>query len=295
MLISTWILLFHGSIVLLLLCCSVPPPGGQMQDNCGSVASFLRSAASSSGLPRDLDDVTIPDFSDVSGFVHAGGRGCGVSSLPARLSSFSYACPYREAWFHIVFVSEVNLCVDCGDDQLLLWWGLVFEVYFNTSSVLLCFGDFNFWRSFCASHTNYLHVVSYQKKRVPLLNMFMSWEQIRGTCKYCFVVKSSSSEDFGTQLVFASASVCFDCILFVSTGGGQRLSWEGEWIASPNPCYSRWMWCFFKRSFFVSSSGISSSFCLNSRNPHVFRRDFLAERKRRDGYNCRCRVLCTRN
>ncbi|XP_019132067.2 clumping factor A isoform X3 [Larimichthys crocea] len=34
-------------------------------DNCGSVASFLRSAASSSGLPRDLDDVTIPDFSDV--------------------------------------------------------------------------------------------------------------------------------------------------------------------------------------------------------------------------------------
>ncbi|XP_035532640.1 leucine-rich repeat flightless-interacting protein 2, partial [Morone saxatilis] len=34
-------------------------------DNCGSVASFLRSAASSSGIPRDLDDVTIPDFSDV--------------------------------------------------------------------------------------------------------------------------------------------------------------------------------------------------------------------------------------
>ncbi|XP_038575545.1 leucine-rich repeat flightless-interacting protein 2 isoform X19 [Micropterus salmoides] len=34
-------------------------------DNCSSVASFLRSAASSSGLPRDLDDVTIPDFSDV--------------------------------------------------------------------------------------------------------------------------------------------------------------------------------------------------------------------------------------
>ncbi|KAM6979345.1 leucine-rich repeat flightless-interacting protein 2 [Tautogolabrus adspersus] len=34
-------------------------------DNCGSVASYLRSAANSSGLPRDLDDVTIPDFSDV--------------------------------------------------------------------------------------------------------------------------------------------------------------------------------------------------------------------------------------
>ncbi|XP_068558165.1 dentin sialophosphoprotein isoform X3 [Cebidichthys violaceus] len=31
----------------------------------GSVASFLRSAAGSGGLHRDLDDVTIPDFSDV--------------------------------------------------------------------------------------------------------------------------------------------------------------------------------------------------------------------------------------
>ncbi|XP_056145060.1 leucine-rich repeat flightless-interacting protein 2 [Lampris incognitus] len=37
---------------------------GSVRDNC-SVSSFLRSAASSSGLPRDLDDVTIPDFSDV--------------------------------------------------------------------------------------------------------------------------------------------------------------------------------------------------------------------------------------
>ncbi|KAM9850953.1 leucine-rich repeat flightless-interacting protein 2 isoform 3-T3 [Aulostomus maculatus] len=35
-------------------------------DNCSSVASYLRSAAGSGGgLPRDLDDVTIPDFSDV--------------------------------------------------------------------------------------------------------------------------------------------------------------------------------------------------------------------------------------
>ncbi|XP_056881989.1 leucine-rich repeat flightless-interacting protein 1 isoform X3 [Takifugu flavidus] len=43
-------------------------------DNCGSVASFLRSAASS--LPRDLDDVTIPDFSDVeeSDYLEKGSR-----------------------------------------------------------------------------------------------------------------------------------------------------------------------------------------------------------------------------
>ncbi|XP_063744322.1 leucine-rich repeat flightless-interacting protein 2 isoform X18 [Eleginops maclovinus] len=45
---------------------------GSPVDNCGSVASFLRSAAGSSGL--HLDDVTIPDFSDVSGFAPAGGR-----------------------------------------------------------------------------------------------------------------------------------------------------------------------------------------------------------------------------
>ncbi|XP_050928803.1 leucine-rich repeat flightless-interacting protein 2 isoform X4 [Lates calcarifer] len=47
-------------------------------DNCSSVASFLRSSASNSGLPRDLDDITIPDFSDVSRFAPAGGRGCNV-------------------------------------------------------------------------------------------------------------------------------------------------------------------------------------------------------------------------
>ncbi|XP_062390077.1 leucine-rich repeat flightless-interacting protein 2 isoform X5 [Sardina pilchardus] len=36
-----------------------------VEDCGGSVASFLRSAASTSGLPRDLDHVTIPDLSDV--------------------------------------------------------------------------------------------------------------------------------------------------------------------------------------------------------------------------------------
>ncbi|XP_034058031.1 leucine-rich repeat flightless-interacting protein 2 isoform X35 [Gymnodraco acuticeps] len=43
-------------------------------DHCGSVASYLRSAAGGSSLPRDLDDVTIPDLSDVRGFAPAGGR-----------------------------------------------------------------------------------------------------------------------------------------------------------------------------------------------------------------------------
>lgn len=43
------------------------------------------------------------------------------------------------------------------------------------------------------------------------------------------------------------------------------------------------------------SSGISSSFCFNSSNPHLLRRDVLAERKWRDGYNCRCRDVYTRN
>ncbi|XP_076012223.1 leucine-rich repeat flightless-interacting protein 2 isoform X3 [Genypterus blacodes] len=45
-------------------------------DNSSSVASFLRSAANSSNLPRDLDDVTIPDFSDVEDrdYVEKGSR-----------------------------------------------------------------------------------------------------------------------------------------------------------------------------------------------------------------------------
>nr|XP_020462177.1 uncharacterized protein LOC109963749 isoform X12 [Monopterus albus] len=47
-------------------------------DNCSSVASYLRSAAGSSGLRGDLDSVTIPDFSDVSRFALARGRGCDV-------------------------------------------------------------------------------------------------------------------------------------------------------------------------------------------------------------------------
>ena len=38
-------------------------PAGSQEDCGGSVASFLRSAASTSGLPRDLDHVTIPDVS----------------------------------------------------------------------------------------------------------------------------------------------------------------------------------------------------------------------------------------
>lgn len=47
--------------------------------------------------------------------------------------------------------------------------------------------------------------------------------------------------------------------------------------------------------FPFSFPGISSSFCLNSGNPHVSGWDVLAERKRRDRYHCRCRELFTRN
>ncbi|XP_029314593.1 leucine-rich repeat flightless-interacting protein 2 isoform X14 [Cottoperca gobio] len=49
-------------------------------DNCGSVGSFLRSAASRSGLHRDLDDVTIPDFPDVEDrdYLEKGSRAASV-------------------------------------------------------------------------------------------------------------------------------------------------------------------------------------------------------------------------
>ncbi|XP_034041988.1 intracellular protein transport protein USO1 [Thalassophryne amazonica] len=48
--------------------------------NCGSVASFLRSAASNSGLPRDVDDVVIPDFSNVEDrdYLEKGSRAASV-------------------------------------------------------------------------------------------------------------------------------------------------------------------------------------------------------------------------
>lgn len=104
---------------------------------------------------------------------------------------------------------------------------------------------------------------------------------------------------FLRQLVLLAALlsfVCSDCNLFVSTGGGQRLSWEGELVSSTNAdIYSAsTRWC--QRVLInISSSGVSSSFGLNSRNPHVFRRVLLAERKRRDGYYCRCRNVYTRN
>lgn len=104
---------------------------------------------------------------------------------------------------------------------------------------------------------------------------------------------------FLRQLVLLAALlsfVCSDCNLFVSTGGGQRLSWEGELVSSTNAdIYSAsTSWC--QRVLInISSSGVSSSFGLNSRNPHFFRRVLLAERKRRDGYYCRCRNVYTRN
>ncbi|XP_040004327.1 leucine-rich repeat flightless-interacting protein 2 isoform X12 [Xiphias gladius] len=58
-------------------------------DNCGSVASFLRSAANSRGLSRDLDDVTIPDFSDVEDrdYLEKGSRAASASTAATLTSS----------------------------------------------------------------------------------------------------------------------------------------------------------------------------------------------------------------
>lgn len=95
--------------------CSVPP-GGRLQDHCGSVASYLRSAAGGSSLPRDLDDVTIPDLSDVRGFAPAGGRRRDVSWLPASLlflQPCSLLVHFALQGGLIVSVSQVHLCVDC--------------------------------------------------------------------------------------------------------------------------------------------------------------------------------------
>lgn len=93
------------------------------QDNCSSVASFLRSAASASGLPRDLDHVTIPDFPDVSCFAPAGGQGCDGGSGPAPsacvLLLFLWFLPFCRTSERILLVSEVNLRVDCEHAKVL--------------------------------------------------------------------------------------------------------------------------------------------------------------------------------
>ncbi|XP_051937874.1 leucine-rich repeat flightless-interacting protein 2 isoform X17 [Hippocampus zosterae] len=66
------------------------PASHEMQppDNAGSVASLYRSTSSSRGLPRDLDDVTIPDFSDVDDrdYLEKGSRAASALT-PATLSS----------------------------------------------------------------------------------------------------------------------------------------------------------------------------------------------------------------
>ncbi|XP_031440134.1 leucine-rich repeat flightless-interacting protein 2 [Clupea harengus] len=53
-----------------------------VEDCGGSVASFLRSAASTSGLPRDLDHVTIPDVDDrlERDYLEKGSRASSLSS-----------------------------------------------------------------------------------------------------------------------------------------------------------------------------------------------------------------------
>lgn len=88
------------------------------------MASFLRSAASS--LPRDLDDVTIPDFSDVSCFALAGGQGRDEScaAAPSACLSFPVVPSFlytSELILHVV--SEVTLRVDSEHVRaaVLLW------------------------------------------------------------------------------------------------------------------------------------------------------------------------------
>lgn len=113
----------------LLFCFS---PWWPKQDNCGSVASFLRSAASGSGLPRDLDDVTIPDFSDVSCFALAGGQGCDVGSAPAPS-----ACVLLLFLWFLPFCALLSWCYSLCRRLSCVWMsqGFVFECLFLISDV----------------------------------------------------------------------------------------------------------------------------------------------------------------
>ncbi|XP_070978792.1 leucine-rich repeat flightless-interacting protein 2-like isoform X16 [Oncorhynchus clarkii lewisi] len=69
-----------------------------VDDDCNSVASFLRSAATSSGLPRDLDHMTIPNISDVDDrdYLEKGSRAASTLSA-ATLASLGGSSSRRES------------------------------------------------------------------------------------------------------------------------------------------------------------------------------------------------------
>lgn len=238
-----------------VFCCSVLPPGGYSQDNCGSVASFLRSAASSSGLPRDLDDVTIPDFPDVSGFLHMIKDAAMVWArclLGGCFGFIPFQCIWRcrEAWSHSVFVWSWR--------RPAFVTRLSLKCVFNTRPVVLCLTNCLLSKpcflisvlkklkiECVACHSSYLHVVLNQMKSVALPNMLMSWEQFWGLIQLLLFLQDtmlnlpiSAVQPVVTILSPLGHSlrqpVCSDCLLFVSTGGGQRLSREGRRKALSN-------------------------------------------------------------
>lgn len=202
----------------LLFCFS---PWWPKQDTCGSVASFLRSAASGSGLPRDLDDVTIPDFSDVSCFALAGGQGCDVGSVPAPsacvLLLFLWFLPFCafQSWCYSLcrrlicvwtcqgFVfGRLFLISDVTDEVWRLNFGGFFSFYsergFMPHASIVCL-LFHIWRNFSVS------MLANQEQFQ--LSLPVSWIWDLPPLHWVFML----------WLYFN-----------VSTGGGQRLPGEGE-------------------------------------------------------------------
>lgn len=86
---------------------------------------------------------------------------------------------------------------------------------------------------------------------------------------------------------------CANCFAFVSAGRGQRLSGEGKRKAFLKnvPLRLEAIGHTENISYLKSFSGVSSSFCLNGRDPHVSGWDILAERKLRDSRDPRCRNI----
>ncbi|XP_071196301.1 leucine-rich repeat flightless-interacting protein 2-like isoform X24 [Salvelinus alpinus] len=69
-----------------------------VDEDCNSVASFLRSAATNSGLPRDLDHMTIPNLSDLEDrdYLEKGSRAASTLSA-ATLASLGGSSSQRES------------------------------------------------------------------------------------------------------------------------------------------------------------------------------------------------------
>lgn len=174
--------------------------------------------------------------------------GCCFGLIPFQCTS---RC--REAWSHSVFAWSWR--------RPAFVTRLSLKCVFNTWPVVLCLTNCLlskpcfvflslFWKKklkieYVACHSSDLHVVLNQMKSVALPNMLISWEQFWRLIQLLLFLWNATLNlpvsavqpvvtILSDQSLFTTAPVCSDRLLFVSTGGGQRLSREGRRKALSN-------------------------------------------------------------